>query len=496
MTQLQNPGVQAIENIRVDRLPQINWLVIGLGLALLMSLVLPLNLLSSQRFHHDEALYATWAMQVASGQYPGLKQVPIDKPPLFLYTAAGVMRLLGPTETAARLPSLIATTATVGLTFALGRRLYGVAVGLTAAWLVALSPLAIMLAPTALTDQMLVALVLGAGLLASVRRPGWAGFLTGLALATKQQALFFLPLVMVLLLVAILQGRPLSGQHFNLVKFWGYKGVIFSALLLFLAITAVTYAPAVVWDFTRDQSPGYWRLSAVNYGGLSTRTENLAERWAGFVELLTYGTGSVGLNTVFVVGLPILLGFGYWQLNQAGRLNDRAALPQRPSPQRSPTGRAFRGRFFRDEVENQAAAHEADSLPLAGGGLEGVEGPMSTATRPDRGDFSPLNPPAGGTIKEPTPKSSLREKGLGSEGVLGLPPLNSLYHLPLRLAIAWVWGCGLVTLGLFGLLWLGISLRQSVLLLTLGGLAGWLAIRYANKPEVTHYALRIARRPI
>ena len=288
--------------------------MIGLGLALLMSLVLPLNLLSSQRFHHDEALYATWAMQVASGQYPGLKQVPIDKPPLFLYTAAGVMRLLGPTETAARLPSLIATTATVGLTFALGRRLYGVAVGLTAAWLVALSPLAIMLAPTALTDQMLVALVLGAGLLASVRRPGWAGFLTGLALATKQQALFFLPLVMVLLLVAILQGRPLSGQHFNLVKFWGYKGVIFSALLLFLAITAVTYAPAVVWDFTRDQSPGYWRLSAVNYGGLSTSTENLGERWAGFVELLTYGTGSVKLNIVFVVGLPILLGLGCWPL--------------------------------------------------------------------------------------------------------------------------------------------------------------------------------------
>ena len=29
---------------------------------------------------------------------------------------------------------------------------------------------------------------------------------------------------------------------------------------------------------------------------------------------------------------------------------------------------------------------------------------MSTASRPDRGDFSPLNPPAGGTHKQPTPR--------------------------------------------------------------------------------------------
>ncbi|MDX1521467.1 MAG: O-antigen ligase family protein, partial [Anaerolineae bacterium] len=64
-------------------------------------------------------------------------------------------------------------------------------------------------------------------------------------------------------------------------------------------------------------------------------------------------------------------------------------------------------------------ANEADSLPLAAGGWEGVEGPRSTAARPDRGDFSPLNPPAGGTFKKPT----LISPGGGIEG--GLSALTS-----------------------------------------------------------------------
>ena len=111
------------------------WLPAAVGLALLSAILLPLNLLSSLPFHQDEALYATWAMEIASGRNPWLVEVPIDKPPLFLYAAAGSMWLLGPTETAARLPSVLATVCTVGLTFWLGRRLYNSRVGLLAAWL-------------------------------------------------------------------------------------------------------------------------------------------------------------------------------------------------------------------------------------------------------------------------------------------------------------------------------------------------------------------------
>jgi len=61
------------------------WLPLAVSLALLSAVVLPLNLLTIQRFHHDEALYATWALEIASGENPWLAEIPIDKPPLFLY---------------------------------------------------------------------------------------------------------------------------------------------------------------------------------------------------------------------------------------------------------------------------------------------------------------------------------------------------------------------------------------------------------------------------
>ena len=153
-----------------------DWLLrVGVGLALVSAGLLPLNLLATQRFHHDEALYATWALEIASGHNPWLVHVPIDKPPLYLYTLAGALGLLGASETAARLPSLLATIITVGLTFGLGRQLYGSTTGLLAAWLVALSPFTILFAPTALTDPLLVMLVLSACLVAVYARPGWTG---------------------------------------------------------------------------------------------------------------------------------------------------------------------------------------------------------------------------------------------------------------------------------------------------------------------------------
>ncbi|MCB0182347.1 MAG: hypothetical protein KDI62_29250, partial [Anaerolineae bacterium] len=89
----------------------------AVGLAVLVALLLPLNLLANQPLHHDEALYATWAVTLAAGDDPWLSATPIDKPPLFLLLVAGVFRLLGVTETVARLPSLLATAAIVMLTY-------------------------------------------------------------------------------------------------------------------------------------------------------------------------------------------------------------------------------------------------------------------------------------------------------------------------------------------------------------------------------------------
>ena len=281
------------------------WLPTAVGLALLSAILLPLNLLATQRFHHDEALYATWALEIASGENPLLAHTPIDKPPLFLYAVAAPLSLLGVTETAARLPSLLATALTVGLTFWLGRKLYGDdRVGLLAAWLVALSPFTILFAPTAFTDPMLATLALASCLAAACGRAGWAGMFLGLAIATKQQGVFFGPLVVAILGSSI--KYQVSSVRCHVSRF------TFHASLTLLLTTFLTLLPVFLWDLARDQSPGFWQLSLINYGGLDT-TARFGERWWEFVELLKYGVASPILNTIFVIGLPLLLAYGIRQ---------------------------------------------------------------------------------------------------------------------------------------------------------------------------------------
>jgi hypothetical protein len=319
------------------------WLTTTLvGLAVLSSLLLPLNLLSTQRFHHDEALYATWALEIASGRNPLLQQTPIDKPPLFLYIVAGAMWLLGATETAARLPSLLATGATVGLTFGLGRKLYGPGVGLLACWLAALSPFTILFAPTAFTDPLLVALVLAACLTAAYGRAGWAGVGLGLAIAAKQQGVFFIPLVLGILACLRATGRspdedlsrsfpgpgcPVSPPRFGSERLsrltWAIARPLPDVAWLLAGLT-LALLPAFIWDLWRFQAPGFWRQSLINYGQLAANAASFGERWSGFMALLQYGTASSWLNLIFLIGLPLLLGY-------PDRLAQRPTTRSRPS---------------------------------------------------------------------------------------------------------------------------------------------------------------------
>ncbi|MFN8454441.1 MAG: glycosyltransferase family 39 protein [Anaerolineae bacterium] len=289
--------------------------VVLVGLAVLASVLLPANLLATQRFHHDEALYATWALHIVSGHDPWLTHTPVDKPPLFLYLLAGSMNLLGVTETAARIPSLLATAGTVLLTFALGRRWYGAGVGLTAAWLVALSPFTLLFAPTAFTDPLLALWILAACLAASYGRAGWAGVGLGLAIATKQQGVFFAPLVIGILVISnwlLVIGKKSKHQLANSKSrnFFNLQLPITNNFLLALLLTLL---PLLIWDFSRSQTTDVFTRSLDNYGGLTIEWASLGERWQGFLDLLWYATASLLLNTIFVVGLPLLLGYGWWQ---------------------------------------------------------------------------------------------------------------------------------------------------------------------------------------
>jgi len=281
------------------------WLV--LGLIILMAVLAPLGPLTANRFHHDEAVYSSWGLEIASGRDLMVSGLPVDKPPLFLYVQALSFRLFGPTETAARLPSLMTCVLNVILLFQLGRRLYGRGVGLLAAFLLAASPFAILFAPTAFMDPMMVSFVLASCLAATMGHWGWAGLLLGLAAMTKQQGILFVPLVLGMAYVSNL-GRPrMMRSPETAAGGGGATRLSLSGIARFLIGLLVVLALTVMWDVARGCRPGFLVQGLLSYGDLSLGSMMVWERLAGFVSLLGYSSGSTLLNGILLIGLAVLL---------------------------------------------------------------------------------------------------------------------------------------------------------------------------------------------
>jgi 4-amino-4-deoxy-L-arabinose transferase-like glycosyltransferase len=270
---------------------------------LLLALALRLAPWGQNRFLEDEALYAYWGLQIATGADPMLDREPVDKPPLHPYTLALSFLALGQNETAARLPSLLASVAGIALVYALGkhlpfptppqqrsiRRSGGEEVGLLAALLLALSPFDILFASTAFTDPLLTALVLGALLAAAKGRVGAAGVLCGLAAATKQQGLLFLPLVIV---VGLLSTRLRKSD-------W----------LRFALGFALIAGGVLGWDAARAQRPGFWQQGLISYGGLGpAQPQALDERAGAWLRLAGDFWGAPWLNILLLWVLVLWAG--------------------------------------------------------------------------------------------------------------------------------------------------------------------------------------------
>lgn len=209
-----------------------------LGAALrLVALARPVTL------HPDEALFSTFARAAAvNGDWllPG----PLDKPPLALYANALAQVFAGEGALAARLPGALAGIVLIAAVYALARRLYGGAgVPLLAALLAALSPLAISYSASAFTDALM--LPLAALALAAGAGGRWlaCGLLLGLALASKHQAIYYLPLCLALGWTA---GRL---NRRGLLRCGGGAGLALAALLL--------------WDAARGGT-GTFALAAAN----------------------------------------------------------------------------------------------------------------------------------------------------------------------------------------------------------------------------------------
>jgi 4-amino-4-deoxy-L-arabinose transferase-like glycosyltransferase len=273
--------------------PDPRWLaalIFGLGFALRAA---PLT---QNRFHPDEALYATFGRLIASGRDPMLAGVVVDKPPLPFYLMAVSMAVFGGTEFAARLPSLAASALTVALLFSCARAFYGWGTALLAALALAASPMAITFANTLFTDTFLAAFLILALMLAARGRWRPAGWAFGLAFACKQSALFFLPLL------AVIGTMQYFGHERRDIRI-----ALRAALAAFLPPALLCALLVFAWDFARSAPIAFWTQGyADNNPGRLVRSNEIWPRMRAWVELLQYPVSSPGLAAL-ALGLPLLL---------------------------------------------------------------------------------------------------------------------------------------------------------------------------------------------
>ncbi len=260
------------------------WLEV-VGITLLAALLRLMPWLADFPLHRDEALYGYWARLVAGGQDPLLLTPWIDKPPLSIYLIAGSFAGLGISELTLRLPGLIASILTVPALYALAERSYDRRSARLAGGLFALSPFAILFAPTAFTDPWLV-LWLVVGAWAALSGRGFAtGLAAGLAVASKQQGVLVGPLLIALLLAP---ARPSPARWRSRLR----------DLLSAVAGFALVFGPLTWWDSLRwHNRPSFWDRSLTTYGPLLVAPPALwPTRAADWAEQLGYLFGLPALS--------------------------------------------------------------------------------------------------------------------------------------------------------------------------------------------------------
>lgn len=179
---------------------------------LLLAAVLALgfNLGGYPLFDPDEGRNAEVAREMAATNdyvLPHLDGLPyLDKPIVYFAAAAALMEILGPTETAARLPAYLFTLATLAIIIWFAARRWGRDAGWLAALSLATMPLVLAYARTTIMDSTLAFCTTLAILAFWDERPVLAWAAIGLGSITKGPVAILVPL-MTLIPYALLTGR-------------------------------------------------------------------------------------------------------------------------------------------------------------------------------------------------------------------------------------------------------------------------------------------------
>lgn len=194
------------------RLTSADRLLFGLPAALVVGLVLRVLLIGSKSMWLDEA-FSVYVAQASWSDWPR-GTADAFHPPLYYYGILHYWSQLGRSDGFLRLPSALFGALAIPLTYLLGRSLSGKGVGLSSAWLVALSPLLVWYSQELRNYSLLVSLALLSSL-AFVRllirpRVGWwllYAAATVAAFYTHYFAVLLLPVQLALLLAVLVQRR-------------------------------------------------------------------------------------------------------------------------------------------------------------------------------------------------------------------------------------------------------------------------------------------------
>lgn len=296
---------------------------------LLIGAMLRIHALAQEvRFHPDEALFATFARNAAV-QGDWMLSGALDKPPLSLYAAAISMQFTGvyvnlkgvldldlrQGEFSARLPSVFAGIVLIALVYALAHRVFDAPAAQFAALLAALSPQLVGFSATAFTDLLMLMLMLAA-LLAAVRgHLLWSGAWLALAVCTKQQGVFYLPLI-VMWVILVQKRYPLTTYAVD-QKDKRFRPIVnthsVGQLMRFFFAFACGIVLLILWDTARYPSTSVFALAAVNNNPerFFIRLDELLPRLSIWLEYSSTFFGAWWLTFPLVVS-------GVWAMLQSG----------------------------------------------------------------------------------------------------------------------------------------------------------------------------------
>jgi 4-amino-4-deoxy-L-arabinose transferase-like glycosyltransferase len=232
--------------------------------AILLALVLALlafRLGSVPLIGPDEPRYTRVAVEMhRAGEWvtPTLQGRPwLEKTPLFYWLAGGAFSVLGETEAAARVPSVLAALLLVGATALVGARLYGSAPGLHAGFVAGTSLLPFAYGRAAAMDMLLAAAVTVAIGLAALRVLGVAGRLAVVAAAAAAGLATLAKGPIGLLLPALVLGAYLLAT-----REWRWlRELLCPASLAAFAVVAAPWYVAIL----RDQGRHFLEVFILNH---------------------------------------------------------------------------------------------------------------------------------------------------------------------------------------------------------------------------------------